>query len=252
MSVNWEVIQAIGTCFGAIATFSAVVLSLYLAFYKDKEKFKGNIEIQFYEKDVPITLYDEEISSNRPINSIAKIFFNIENIRNTHSVILFRTFSLSKTNENFLIYLPNTKIINRQTFSSELDFSNPQIFDLLESQFGYLHTEIGTDIKLPIKIKFNDFKALIKNKLKKLEEEIKEYEIYKPLNKDDKVTLEKLNYCVYTCNFLYTIIKRKTIIDGSKYKRIYIDFKLPIDDKKILEVYNKIKEFKEYIKGKII
>ncbi len=252
MSDSWQIAQSIGTCLGALATFMASVVSLYIAFWSNREKFKGNIEIQFYEKDVPITIYDEEISSNRPINSIAKIFFNIKNIRNTHSVILFRDFSLSKTNENFLVYLPNTKIINKQTFYSELNFSNPQIFDLLESQFGYLCTEIGTDIKLPIKIKFNDFEALIKNKLETLEEEIKEYESYKPLNKDDKVTLKKLNDCVYTYDFLYTIIKRKTIIDVNKYKRIYIDFELPIDDKKILDIYNKIKEFKEYIKGKIV
>lgn len=250
MSVNWNAVQAIGTCVGAIATFSAVVLSLYLAFYKDKEKFKGNIEIYFYTKDTPEILSNENANTIIPTNCIAKIFFNINNIRNTNSKILFNELSLSKT--KFFLNLPNIKIINKQKIFTSLISTDPNIFDLIESDFGYLCTEKGTEIKLPIKIKFNDFKALIKNKLKILEEEIKEYESYKPLNKDDKVTLKKLNDCVYTCNFLYTIIKKNTLIDASKYKRIYIDFKLPIDDKKILEVYNKIKEFKEYIKGKII
>ena len=128
-----------------------------------------------------------------------------------------------------------------------MNSNNIDLCDLIKSKFGYLYTEQLTEIKLPIKIAFEDFEELVKNKLETLEEEIKEYESYKPLNKDDKVTLKKLNYCVYTYDFLYTIIKKNTLIDVSKYKRIYLDLEIPIDTQEVLDIYRKIKEFKEFL-----
>ncbi len=250
MSDSWQIAQSIGTCLGAFATFMASVVSLYIAFWSNREKFKGNIEIDFYTKDTPEILSDKNANTITPTNCIAKIFFNINNIRNTNSTILFNELFLSKT--EIFLNLPNIKIINRQKIFTSLISIDLNIFDLIESKIGYLYTERGTKIKLPIKIKFNNFKALIENKLETLGKELEDYENYKPLKNNDAVSLVKINECIYTYNFLYTILKYKKPFDVIKYARIFSYSKIPSNNKEILETYNKIKNFKEYIEGRSI
>ena len=147
LAVNWEAIQAIGTIFGAAATFLAALIALYLGLRKPKKSL--SISVNFYEKshvrdDVlspDYLILASDLDKNKADERL--LGFNVRNNSN-EDILLVGFIERARFNNSPRILLKRVRELKRKSIS----YPTTRGYLSIDTRYGDMPYLFGRPIKI--------------------------------------------------------------------------------------------------------